>query len=368
MTQIESENFGEKTKLIWTKPSKPLVMLWLDNNTLILGCDDGKIVLRNINDIEGISDIEYKIHDGPIKSLVWNKSYTQILTGSQDCTSKQIDITTWTVKSTYKSNVPINCACWNHNDRKVLVGGGIEAMNVAKTLNNDLNLKIFRVSDQKIINHIGSHFGPIRYIDRSPCSKNFISASQDGTVKIYFVKDDITNNKEEQHDLDKEPIIFNNFGSFTDSNKVLSNETNKIINLNWKPSKVKIEKVVNWIPGMPKPINDNLYGGSLYQVNNNDSEFSSKYELATEIENSTIRVTNLPKDTRPKELLDLFDLFGRIEERGGIRIKEYDFGSTIAFIKYIHHDSALKAIDKMDGLPLEHNIIKVELARPRKFD
>lgn len=389
LDQVFQNNFSEKTKLMWNKTSKPLVLLWLNEEILIIGCDDGKIIFKNINDADGINDKEYQIHDGAIKSIVWNKTKTQILTGSLDCTAKQIDTSTWEVKSTYKSTVPINWACWNHNDRKVFIGGGIEAMNVAKTSNNDLNLKVYRVSDQKLMNHMSSHFGPIRYIDKSPNSKNFLTASQDGTVKIYFIKDDESTNAQPTNTQptnqeEKSNVIYNNFGSCEKTK--LTNEVNKLENLSWKP-KPKIEKNNKWIPGMPiladkkssnstnkSSISNNnnnfskSFANDNYGINNNDGddfdERINQIKNEQEKKNSTIRVTNLPSDIKPRELAELFDLYGRIADRDGIKIKNYE-DTTMAFIKYIYPESAEKAIANLDYTAIDNWIIRVEFARQK---
>lgn len=375
---IGEENFTEKIKLLWVRQSKPNVMIWSSDNELLIGCDDGKIIRRNINDLNGEFEKEYQIHTQAIKSIVWNKSRTQILTGSLDCEAKQIEIKNGdfddnlNVLYTYKSSVPINYAIWNHNERKVILGGGIEAMNVAKTSDNDLNIKIYRTTDQKLTNHIGSHFGPIRYIDKAPNSKNFMTASQDGTVKIYFITDDESNGKQadfnqelesEQHNVNEEnkenKIIFERFGNGLYSNNSLKNETNKIINLNWKPPKVK-EQVVKkkWVPGMPRPKDDD----EIYKANDGiNLDKMNEYKKQEMDQNSTIRITNLPYWIKVKDLGELFDLYGRIEERGGIKIKEYG-NSTMAFIKYVYPESAIKAIENMDGYPIDHHIIKVEIA------
>ena len=361
---IGEKNFREKIKLLWVKQSKPNVMTWLSDNELLIGCDDGKIICRNINDLNGEFEKEYQIHTQSIKSIVWNKSRTQILTGSLDCEAKQIEIKDdgLNVLYTYKSTVPINFAIWNHNDRKVILGGGIEAMNVAKTSDNDLNIKIYRTTDQKLTNHISSHFGPIRYIDIAPNSKNFMSAGQDGMVKIYFITDVDTNIKKVDQNLQKEnKIVFERFGNGLFYDYSLKNETNKMINLSWKPPKVK-EHVVkkNWVPGMPKPKDDDE---GIYKANEgiNLDDKNDEYKQQEVDQNSTVRITNLPSWIRTKDLGDLFDLYGRIEERGGIKIKEYP-DTTMAFIKYVYPESAIKAIENMDGYALDHHIIKVEIA------
>ncbi len=364
LDDITNNNFNEKTKLMWSRQSKPNILTWLSNEELAIGCDDGKIVVRNINDPNGTEEKEYQIHSGSIKSIVWNKTYTQILTGSLDCTAKHLDVSNeFKILNEYKSTVPINYAIWNHNDRKVILGGGIEAMNVAKTSDNDLNIKIYRTSDQKLVNHIGSHFGPIRYIDKSPCNKNFMTASQDGSVKIYFIVDSEQNIQTNEENQQTERKIFNTFGDALGSSNTLINETNKMLNLTWKPPKVKQTPVKNWVPGMPIPKDNN--SNSVYTASNlSVDDMNSKLDKIKEEEqekNSTIRITNLPYYIRTKDLADLFDLYGRIEERGGIKIKEYT-DSTMAFIKYVYPESAHKAIENMDGYPLDHYIIRVEMA------
>lgn len=370
LDKIYNEDFSQPVKLLWTIQSKPNVMVWKNDNELIIGCDDGKIITRNINDLDGDNNNkEYQIHSGLIKSIVWNKTHTHILTGSIDCSAKHLDpFDEFKIIAEYKSTVPINCACWNHNDRKVFIGGGIEAMNVAKTSDNDLNIKIYRTKDQKLTNHICSHFGPIRFIDRAPNSKNFMSASQDGSVKIYFITDDDGNNNQQMKQSEQiekiEKIEFNRFGNGCEYDYSLVDETNKILNLSWKPPKTKEVVVKKWIPGMPVPKDDNA---NTYKPTGSTNDLDKKLEelkKQQEAQNSTIRVTNLPYDIRVKDLGELFDLYGRIEERGGIRIKDYG-DTTMAFIKYVYPEAAHKAIENMDGYPLDHYIIKVELAKPK---
>lgn len=378
LDNIKSNDFQEKKKLIWTQTSKPNVLEWLSEDELIIGCDDGKIIILNIEEQVDLDSKEFEIHSDSIKSFVWNKNKSQILTSSIDCTSKQIDITDKTnlkIINTYKSTVPVNWACWNHSDRKVFLGGGIEAMNVAKTSNNDLNLKIYRTSDQKLTNHIASHFGPIRYIDYSPNpnKKTFITASQDGSVKIYFLPENEQNLTDNEQNL-TDNINIQRFNDGLENPECLTDETNKIINLTWKPPKNKPSEkpVTKWIPGMAKS-NSNSNKEEVYDVSkidNDDIDDKIRDMVGKEENISTVRVTNLPTDIRAKTLFDMFDLYGRIEERNGIKIKEYEdhtYGKqTIAFIRYVYPESAQKAIDYMNGTPFEFHVIRVELAKPKK--
>ena len=212
LNKTNNQDFNFEIDYEWTFDNKPNVLLWLDETKLIVGTNEGFIIIIDIYNKEFYK--EYKFHNDVIKSIVFNKTKTEILTSSLDCTAKQIILESMTLNKTYTSSVPINYAQFNHNDRKVFIGGGNEAMLVAKISNNDLNFKIFRTSDQKLMNHIPSHFGPIRYIDISPNSKNFISASQDGTVRIYFLKED----NEDKNFEDTNDIKI--FGSISDINEI----------------------------------------------------------------------------------------------------------------------------------------------------
>lgn len=378
-------DFSQPIKLIWTRQSKPITMVWNGVDELIVGCDDGKIIQRKITDLEGKEEKEYQIHSESIKSIVWNRTNNHILTSSLDSTAKHLDPSNeFKLVAEYKSSVPINYACWNHNDRKVLLGGGIEAMNVAKTSDNDLNLKIYRTKDQKLTNHIGSHFGPIRFIDKAPNSKNFITASQDGSVKIYLVMDEDPQDNNLDKKINETKPNFIRFGLGLEKNDRLTDGTEKIINLTWKPTKSdkldKLNKSVEqkgqkgqreqkWIPGMPMPKNTNndVFRPSYLSSDYLSSDMNERYEQfkKQEIEqNSTIRITNLPHDICVRDLYELFDLYGRIEERGGIKIKDYG-DSTMAFIKYVYPESAIKALNNMNGYPINHMIINVEMAKPK---
>jgi len=97
--------------------------------------------------------------------------------------------------------------------------------------------------------------------------------------------------------------------------------------------------------------------------NNFDKSKSEKYTEETEEKKKksfTIKINNLPDDVRIKELLEIYEYYGRIEERG-INIKNYK-ENTIAFIKYTSHESALKAIESTDRKKFGYCVLNVELA------
>ena len=405
LNDIGKDDFSETKKIIWKRDSKPTVCIWLSDNIIAIGSTDGYLIIKDIL----VDELEYvyQIHSEQIKSIVFNKTKQQILTSSSDTTAKQFDITNIISENNigevlskeipelpllkvYKSTVPVNYASFNHNDSKVYLGGGIEAMMVAKTSNNDLNIKIYRTNDQKLTHHISSHFGPVRYIDKSPNSKNFITASQDGTVKIYLMHNDKDTTK-----LSKKYTLFGTIDEQDPETLIIGEETNKIQNLLYKPPKVIPVPKVNTIVGFnpientkskketkeTKEIKETIEANvtsspsdtelfqikrhmttNIFKPNNNNNTYTTIFSPNETTENTTVRITNLPMDIDVKQLSDIFDLFGRIEERG-IRIKHYN-DNTMAFIKYSYLEGAEKAIKSMDGRSIEHQIIKVEMAKP----
>jgi len=336
------------------------------NKKLIIGCENGMIIIKDIEDDDYRREL--LLHTNTIKSIVFDKSNSKFLTSSLDKTSKQVNINTFEILKTYVSTVPINYAIYNYNDRKVILAGGIEAMMVAKTGDNDLNIKFYRASDQKLISHILSHFGPVRFLDKSPNNKNFLSASQDGMLKIYLMndinEDDMNNinktdnniNKTDNNIIDNNKNILNiDTQDINNKSKSLTDEINRIEYLNVKINKsITVEPIKRVVVGMPE------YNKSILEKQI-DFEKKESNIYVPQIISSTIKISNLPNDIHPRELLEIYEFYGRIEERG-IIIKTYH-ENTIAFIRFTSVESANKAIQATNGQKLNYCILSVELAR-----
>ena len=359
---LETEEGLLKNKIEWNEESKITIVFWIDENRFLVGTEDGTIFIKDINKE---TNEKYKIHNGIIKSIVFNKQKNSILTSSLDSTCKLISIENWEILKVIESPVPINFAIFNHNDRKIILAGGLEAVLISKTTNSDLNIKFYRTSDLKLLNQMSSHFGPVRYLDKSPKDKTFISASQDGTVKIYLLQDEEKNNKLENKILEEniEEFIIKKFGDALyedDVNLQLIDESNILENVNIK-IKQEIEKPqakrIVGMPPLPKKNNEN---DEKFKVNNENDLF--EFEKRQREDNSTIRVNNLPPDIEYSTLYYYFDQFGYIEDRG-IKIKSYS-DNTMAFIRYSHHKEAESAIENLNKKAIDYYIIDVEFAKP----
>lgn len=228
----------------------------------------------------------------------------------------------------------------------VLLGGGVEMMMVAKTTNNDLSIQVYDIKSKKNIKKIMSHFGPIRYLDFNPNNMNFVSASQDGTAKIHYIskiKDSVSN--------------LESFGLSFDDDTILTDDNIKIIdNTNTKILESKTDnKNIKQIYPIGHPLYEYVEKIEDYHINSTkDSKFKMNLKYV-------VKVSNLPEDVQLKDLWEIFEFYGRIEEHG-IKIKKF-YNDNVAFIYYINLDSANKAIQNCNKMKMNSCIIDVNLLK-----
>lgn len=318
------------------------------NEDIILTTHDNGLV-KKINYKTNEIIQQQQIHTETIKSISFTNNNT-FLTGSTDKTAKIINIETFAEIAVFNSTVPINTAIFTPDNNYVLLGGGIEAMMVAKTVDNDLTTKVFQISNQKIIKQITNHFGPLRFLDFNNKNNCFVSASQDGTVKIHYFDKPETEKKEQENKL---------FGFAQHKNidelylkdEIITFDTKKLNTKITNIQKKKEKETETYFP----------IGHSSHKEKDKITNYviSTNSNLKNNI--STVRVCNLPDDVNPKDLWDMFEYYGRIENNG-IKIKQI-YNDTIAFIHYLNEESAKKAIEKCDKKKLGYNIINVDMAK-----
>jgi len=83
-------------------------------------------------------------------------------------------------------------------------------------------------------------------------------------------------------------------------------------------------------------------------------------------EGSTVRVTNLSEETKESDLQELFRPFGPISRVYLAKDKITNLSRGFAFINFVHHDDAARAIDKLSGFGYDHLILHLEWAKPSK--
>lgn len=324
--------------------------MWESEDLLIISMDNGiiKKLEYKLNEII----LEKQIHSEAIKTVCFSHDKKYLLTSSLDTESKIILTENFQIEKTFKSTVPINCAIFSPDEKYVLLGGGIEAMMVAKTSDNDLTTKIYQVANEKLIKQITNHFGPLRFLSFNPNKSNFTTASQDGTVKIHCLTETI-------------PIhTYELFGQALNKNVEelqLGKETVKIENV----EKTIIQTSnVNTKKNLPEITQVYPIGHALYKKEtlNSTYKINSKLDIETK-PISCIKVSNLPEDIELSLLWDTFEYYGRIENNG-IRVKKF-YNDTVAFINYLDVESAKKAIEKCDKKKIGFCIIGVEMVHEK---
>lgn len=397
LTTLSNSGINIINKIECDNTDKPSILKWFDSNKVIIGYESGKIVFRDMNqymknteNMENIliPDIIYdNFHTSTIKSLEFNNAKTLLLTGSTDTTAKLIKINSNYLLDlepiyTCESTCPVNYAIFSYNEKKIILGGGADAIGVAMSGSNDFTIKLFGIKEKKLISKLSTHFGPVRYLARAPGSKNFASASQDGLVKIYILdsefdetskiskmsklsKSDQTNNY-----IEPEP-----FGIDDLDTRLLSDETNKYDYVNVKTpslnsnSNANPSPKINYVPGMSKPpgyIDDSVFVLDNKYLN----EIQDAKVFENDVNKTTIKISGLPIHVEHNDIKDLFEFHGKILEHGGVKICYRDnyrdkCTETYAFVKYVYEESAQKAIEARNNKPFMHMIIRVELAESR---
>lgn len=354
--------YNNQMELITTKrlTAKISTMNWLneentDNNLmgkLITTNEEGSLIIENMN-TNSIS--ECIPHTKTIKSVVINKNKTQILTGSMDGFAKLIDVASLETIKTFASNSPICYATFLCNEKKIVLGGGIEAMHIAlsKADTNDLRTKIYNVDSTKLVLQIQSHFGPIRFIDTF--GKICVTAGQDGSVKIHFIDGSKGN------DIRQYNVTPTN-GTATTIEML---KTDLPVQIKTEPQKEQ-----KYIVGMKKPDAPIVYEATPYTNNTNE-------------EKKSICVQNLPDDITKRELDETFGAFGKLDDNNAIKIitpsyEETFYGKkgeiirktineTFAFINYSFAEGAEKAVTSMNRAKIKNCVITVDFAKGKKY-
>ncbi len=85
--------------------------------------------------------------------------------------------------------------------------------------------------------------------------------------------------------------------------------------------------------------------------------------LLINIDEATVRVTNLPEETQEQDLRDLFTPFGPVSRVFLAKDKTNNTSKGFAFITFNEKKDAQKAIECVSGFGYDHLILKVEWAK-----
>jgi WD40 repeat protein len=380
-----SENYTTKEFIVENTVS---AMEWIENK-LVVGFQNGLINVINV--LTGDIEKENKLHNDSIKMFDKSSKFENIwLSASADGTAKEFNINTFEILHTYEHGFPINIARYNHNNRKIYLGGGLEAMEVAKNNNNDLTLKIFKRGG-KMTNIINGHFGPIRDLNFAKVNSNFMTASQDGTVIVYLISENNTE-KEEEEEKGKEEIIENKkiitskeqlindiFGETKNNSNEkkgeIRNDFIKMKNLNFVSQKVN-NLNQKYIPGMQKPnhmIEQEKFENDLKEKQSGklDDRYGSG-QFGDKKKIYGIKIFGLEYGTSEKYIREVFENFGKIHIDRGIKLissdkefskvdgKRQQYRDLMVIINYTSKESADRAVNIMDKTAFNNVLLNIQ--------
>jgi WD40 repeat protein len=394
---LSEENYYENNFISFEITDTISTMEW-NNEELVTGCSDGNIKILDC--MRGGNIIRSnKVHEKAIRSLDKSSKFENCwLTSSLDGSAKEINIETFDTINTYKVDFPINVANYNYNNRKIYLGGGLDAMSIAVNENNDLTLKVF-ARGGKMKNIINGHFGPIRSLNFSKTSRNFTTAGQDGIVIVYMINDNtepsvaapvLTETAEKvesnKKTSEKEQFLDDIFSNI----KVSKNNDDSIIediksdtvtmsNLGYKAP--RNTSVSRHIPGMAKTqemIESEQKEKELQLERDNKRKEKSENntswngnEMGYDRKTYGIKVFGLPANIKEHTVRDIFEPFGRFAGRGlkmKVTDKEFkkmngkvqNYTDLMVIINYANEDSAIRAVNEMDKRAYERVLIDVQ--------
>jgi len=370
-------SLSDNTERVLMEPESKITSInWLNAQEVLLSYDDGNIDFITITD-NTFTSSKYKLHETTIKSIAFNSDRTKIVSASIDKTSKIFNLEKREVELTIGSTVPLNSACFSPIRNVVMIGGGLDGLSVAFSLHNDTNIKFCSLKKGTHVGEISTHFGPVKNIIFNPNKTNFASAGQDGYVKLYSINNDYIGHMELPIVEPSQDIA--NIKIRNVCNNQLINESIKYVEYNFNAPKknaiveektVGTYKVPTYTPmskivptpvqesapapeSAPEPAPESRSGPALYSIKNAVEKYGSNT-----VEGG-IKISNLPNTISRYDLEEIFDIYGRIKERG-ITIKNYN-DDTVAYINYEDIESAKKAVSVMNGSRYEYMIISVEL-------
>lgn len=365
---------------------KPSVIKWFDGTKVLIGFNDGSIQFKDYLDdsvdSETIESKKLKFHSSAIRCITINNEKNIIMTGSQDGFVKLIQIndnSQFEVIREFNLGSPITCAIFTFNERKVIATASVEAVNVAFSKNNDFKIKFYGIRENKLINEMSSHFGPVKQLVKCLDSKNIISAGQDGFVRIYLMDQVIEPHSKNTH-AKVAQVIQESQIKVEDSNDIIkitddnikqdfiekSDTINPTFGIDLDENSRKLSDEIKYLEyvniKVPVPVSTSGTGNNVFMPNSKYQDMVAEVPI---LENkTTIKVSGLPIDIEYEQVRDLFESHGAIEERGGVKVI-YGRDDTFAFVKYVFEESASRAIQMKHGCRYEYQILHVELARSR---
>lgn len=175
------------TRFAYTQSEAILCAHWGPTNDTIYMCsDDGSI---SIFDVETQKEKMYaQPHNEEVRQIRFDARYYVLTTASKDKTAKMLDSRSLRTISTFNYDAPVNDAHLSPRADHVLVGGGVEAVDVTTTKGDSkFAVKFFHSVYENVLGQHFCHFGTINTVLWHPSGHMFASGAHDGFVKLHML-------------------------------------------------------------------------------------------------------------------------------------------------------------------------------------
>uniref|UniRef100_A0A6V3U2L6 Serine-threonine kinase receptor-associated protein n=1 Tax=Lotharella globosa TaxID=91324 RepID=A0A6V3U2L6_9EUKA len=177
--------------------------LWCDlNKRIITAHEDGIVRKWDVETQKVIQKVE--VCESRLQSMQYSKDETMIAAASKgDHCAKLLDTKTLEVMKTYRSNRPINAAAISPIFNQVLIGGGIEARDVAVSGRAGyFEVDFWQACFQEYMGSVKGHYSPVNSIDIHPNGKSFVSGAEEGYVRLHHLDQTYLKSSKEMDSVD----------------------------------------------------------------------------------------------------------------------------------------------------------------------
>lgn len=165
---------------------KAVVASWsYQGKYIVAGHEDGKI---SAYDGETGNFLQQEqLHEKSVKDIQFSPDRTYFITSSRDSVASLVDVSTFEVLKSYKTDCPLNSACITPLKEYVILGGGQDAKDVTTTSAREgkFEARIHHKIFEDEIGRVKGHFGPLNYVAVSPTGTSYASGGEDGFIRLH---------------------------------------------------------------------------------------------------------------------------------------------------------------------------------------
>ena len=165
--------------------NKAICLAWTyADQFVVAGFESGLIV--KYDPTTGKEVMRVKLHTDRVNSISFNKDKTLMITASKDGCAKILDPNTFEVIKEIKTERPVNGAVISPTHPHVILGGGQDAQTVTTTSSNQSQFcsRFYHLVYGEEFGRCKGHFGPINALAIHPFGKSYVTASEDGFIRL----------------------------------------------------------------------------------------------------------------------------------------------------------------------------------------